>query len=214
MTDWYRNTTWNEAIESDFNARLKRSRTPFNRCQYLVIQAGTIRQSENPVFLLAAVALANRAVNEHPHPAFLAGAHLAKAHALVDLGRPTDAIDSFRAAVAAQRAYPGMKHLTHLAFGELALSLRRTDLYAEVEALFPEFGDADELFPANAFQSNYLRAAFAEAKGEMDQARRYAEKALAASRATQTEFRYHRKVGLFQGAAPDVLEHLRRLTTA
>jgi hypothetical protein len=37
--DWYRKTTWSEADQADFFARFKRSRTPYNKAQYLRIQA-------------------------------------------------------------------------------------------------------------------------------------------------------------------------------
>ena len=38
--DWYRNTSWNNHIEADFEGRLKRSRGAYNKAQYLRIQAG------------------------------------------------------------------------------------------------------------------------------------------------------------------------------
>ena len=37
--DWYRNNDWNDTIETEFEARLKRSRGAFNKAQYLRIQA-------------------------------------------------------------------------------------------------------------------------------------------------------------------------------
>jgi hypothetical protein len=211
QAEWYRRESWTQADEADFNEHLRRSRQVFHRCQYLVIQAGVLQRTGSPGLLPVAVALAERAISDHPHQMFLAGAHLVKANALADLGRHADAIDAYRAAVAAQRAQPGVKHLTHLDFGELLVALRRPDLYPEVESLFPEFGDSDQMFPANAFRHHYLRAVFAAARGDMPEAGRQARFALEAAARTQTEFRYHRRLGLFKGAPVDVLDELRAL---
>jgi len=37
--DWFRKTTWSEADQADFWSHLRRSRTIFNKAQYLRIQA-------------------------------------------------------------------------------------------------------------------------------------------------------------------------------
>lgn len=212
--DWYRRQTWTPTDEAEFNARLKRSRQDFHRCQYLVIQAGELHRTGDPELLLVAIALTRRAITEYPHPMFLAGAFLTQAEALADLGRHEEAIESFRGAVIAQRAYPGVKHLTHLSFGQLATALGRRDLYPEIERLFSEFADSDDMFPANAFRSHYIQALFAEARGELSAAKEHAQTALASAEVTQTQFRYHRSLGLFRGCPPEVLDALRRLTTA
>jgi tetratricopeptide (TPR) repeat protein len=177
----------------------------------LVIQANVLHGIGSPNLLAVVVTLADRAISEFPDRMLLAAAYLVKANALVDLGRHDEAVQAYRSAVEAQRAWPGVKHLTHLAFGELAVGLRRSDLYGEIEALFPEFGDSDHMFPANEFRHHYLLAVFAAARGAPEKARHHARVALDATRRATTQFRYHRKLGLFQGAPGDVLEELGRL---
>ena len=49
MPDWYRNTEWNEEIETDFFTRLGRARS--QRDQYIVLQALTIAESHPKVAL-------------------------------------------------------------------------------------------------------------------------------------------------------------------
>jgi len=49
VPDWYRNTEWNEEIETDFFARLGRARS--QRDQYIVLQALTIAESHPEVAL-------------------------------------------------------------------------------------------------------------------------------------------------------------------
>ena len=44
--DWYRNTNWNDQIEAEFEARLKRSRGNYNKAQYLRIQASYLLGSD------------------------------------------------------------------------------------------------------------------------------------------------------------------------
>jgi tetratricopeptide (TPR) repeat protein len=209
--DWFRRESWTPEDEADFNTRIRRSRSDFHRCQYLAIQANVLRDLGSAALLPVAVALADRALSQHPDGMFLAGAHLVKANALADLGHHDDAIDSYRAAVQAQRAYPGVKHLTHLDFGDLAVGLRRAELYDEVEALFTDFGESDDMFPVNEFRHHYLLAVFAAARGASRVARDHARAALEATSKARTQFRYHSTVGLFRGASPDVLDELRRL---
>ena len=45
--DWYRNTTWDSNIESDFETRLKRSRGMLHKAQYLRIQASYLLDSSD-----------------------------------------------------------------------------------------------------------------------------------------------------------------------
>jgi hypothetical protein len=49
MSDWFRNTDWNEEIEADFFARLARSKS--QRDQYLVLQAISLSDSHPSVAL-------------------------------------------------------------------------------------------------------------------------------------------------------------------
>src|SRR5690606_11860287 len=57
--DWYRNSTWDSSIETDFEARLKRSNRAYHKAQYLRIQASYLLESSDINVQLVGVKLIN-----------------------------------------------------------------------------------------------------------------------------------------------------------
>jgi len=55
--DWHRKTTWSEADQVGFFARLKRSRTAYNNAQYLRIPAKSLEGVGSHEMLKAALEL-------------------------------------------------------------------------------------------------------------------------------------------------------------
>ena len=68
--DWYRNTTWDDKIEADFEARLKRSRGAFNKAQYLRIQASYLLDSSDTTTQKIGVRQMERLINDFPTEEF------------------------------------------------------------------------------------------------------------------------------------------------
>ena len=92
MTDWFRNTTWNESVERAFDERLRRAK---RKEQYLRIQACTLARSYPEV----ALKLLDRYF-ELPDDFDHAQAHVDRATALLSMDRVEDAIASYEAALA------------------------------------------------------------------------------------------------------------------
>lgn len=64
--DWYRNTKWNEQIESEFEARLKRSRGNYHKAQYLRIQASYLLDSEIKTLQEKGIEYMERVISDYP----------------------------------------------------------------------------------------------------------------------------------------------------
>ncbi|MES3035278.1 MAG: hypothetical protein V4813_14870 [Gemmatimonadota bacterium] len=192
-------------------ARLKRSRSPFHRAQYLRIQALHLEESGVPELVVPALSLLEHLVRECPERSQLSAAHHQRALCHVDLGELEAAIDAFRAAFVARRASPNWQNDAPLDFGELVCSMRRVDLYAEVTAVLCEFADSP-LFPVQQYKHAAVHAVLAAARDEHEVARAHAREALRAMNATESSSVRHRRLGLVRFVDPHLLETLRAIT--
>lgn len=64
--DWYRNTSWNDQIQAEFEARLKRSRGNFHKAQYLRIQASYLLNSSVNTFQEKGIEYMERVIKDYP----------------------------------------------------------------------------------------------------------------------------------------------------
>ncbi len=101
-TDWFRNTSWDEAIERAFDRRLRRARSS-DRAQYLRIQACTLTSSHPE----AALRLLDRYF-QLPEVFDHAQAHVDCAEAFLALGRTEEAIAAYEAALEGEQARPNV----------------------------------------------------------------------------------------------------------
>src|SRR3954470_5581164 len=69
-TEWFRNTTWNEDLENEFEIRLKRSRGPFHKAQYLRIQGGYLLEHPDWAVQLVGIRLMERLISDFPEEKF------------------------------------------------------------------------------------------------------------------------------------------------
>ena len=208
--EWYRRRTWSAADRTDFETRLKRSRTPYRRAQYLRLQAFHLQEVGTPELHTAALELLERVVIEYSsETSQLAQAHEQRAQSLAALGRHQEALEAYRTALEAERTYPNWQTEAYLGFAELIVALRRTDFYHQALSLL-EAHRQSELFPIQQFRSASARAAIYEAQGERDLAGEAAVAALGAAAKTESPFRYHRKLGLV-GVSSDVKSWLESL---
>jgi tetratricopeptide (TPR) repeat protein len=202
--DWFRLKTWTDADRQAFFARFKRSR---KKAQYLRIQALHLEEAG---LSQEAIGLLEMLVSDWPERSQLAQAHYQRGRCLTAQRRHDDALQAYRDAFAAQRAFPGIKNFAHLDFGELALALRRRDLYDEVLARIEEFAGC-ERFPILEYRLFTTLALIHEARREIASAKEYARKALEAAAKTEAPFINHRKLGLVGEQSSDTEARLLRL---
>ncbi len=199
----------------EFQQRLGRSRSTYHKAQYLRIQAVHLAEVGTGPFLEGALSLLNQLIVQFPDASQLASAHLQRGDCLADLGRHTEAFDAYEAAFVAQRAYPNLHTGAALAYGELAVALRRADLYQRVEQLLREFDmTSGPQFPVTEYQYAVIRAFVAAERKDWATVRDQAAKALAAAAKTESPFRYHRTLGLVSSVDPAVVAQLREWCAA
>ncbi len=158
--EWFRRSTWSDHDAAEFNARLARSRGAHRKAQYLRIQAAHLFEAGDEHLTRAALGLLDRLILEFPDPCQLASALALRAESLVDLGRASEALDSYQRAFLARRAFPQVGDDGYLGYAELVLALRRSDLYDSALAVIEEFC-AGTQFPIQEFRIAASRALIA-----------------------------------------------------
>jgi tetratricopeptide (TPR) repeat protein len=218
MPEWYRRTSWTPDDARDFQARLRRSRSQFHKAQYLRLQAFHLAEVGTAELLAAALELLHQLLTEVPEPSQLASALQQKGQCHADLGQPSEAFAAFESAVEAEQAHRSIRTGVQLDYAELAVALRRTDLYARAEVLLGGASPEEpSFFPSVDYRVSVARAYLAAARKDWARVKREAQLALAAAAKEETPLRYHRKLGLVTTIDPVVYHQLQEwcnLTTA
>ena len=206
--DWYRRTTWSVDDQTDFFARLKRSRT--RKTEYLRLQALALAETRQPELVGAALELLDLALSDQPDTFHLSMLHLQRAECLVALDRAPEAVLAFRASLQARRELPNVINMAYLEFAWMIARLRMKGHYGEVAATFREFAQQSDLvFPINAFRYFGALALIAADQGDLHSARRWAANAVASASEQRGPFARHPTFGLVDGAAVDHVAHQR-----
>jgi hypothetical protein len=206
--EWFRRTTWSPENERAFYSRLARSRSVFHKAQYLRIQAGALSQTGKKRLVQAALGLLERVFTEFPDPPQLAAAHFQAAKCHEELGRLQDAIGQYRLALDAQARFGGIDPGTAVEFPWFIVQHRLTDLYDDALGTLE---DASPAFPVQSFKVAAVRAVVAEHRHDLLAASRHAREAFEAASLTQSEFRYHRDLGLVGNQYRPMLRRLAKL---
>ena len=207
---WFRQTNWTPAAASEFQARLARTRG--QRSEYLRIQAMTLAGTNQMHNAEPAVELARQLLAVRTDNLWVAQAHATMAKAFETIGRPYDAIDAYRKAVAAERELPNVRGCYYIDFAWFVAIHGIRDCYKEVQTnMESDLQSNDLVFPATQFRYFGAIALIAEDLGDRQHAKRMAESALAASAATQGPFSRHPGVGVVRNQADESLARIERL---
>ena len=194
--DWYRKTTWSDAGQAGFFARLKRSRTAYNKAQYLRIQAYHLEGVGSPELLKASLTLLDKMFAEFPQRTELASAYCQKASCLAKLGEIDQAIANYQRALNTEREFPSVKINAFMQFGRLVVENNLTKLFDEALEELKELDLRGIKFPSDIFQAFGIRSIIAAHKGEKEKAKEFAKIALEAANKAHSGLRYHSTVGL------------------
>lgn len=209
--DWYRNTTWTEDIKDAFFSRLKRSKTTFNKAQYLRIQALYLQQTGKKENILGALKLLDILFSDCPEPLGLASAHLQRAQCFEWLGDYDSALNAYRESIKAERTSRGIRVLAGLNFAWFVVRRGLTQHYDEALSSV-EMNEPDFIFPYQQFMFFSVFAIIGDHYGKKENAKRFARNALDAMGKTESPLRYHKKVGLVENPDKVVVEKLMRIT--
>ncbi|VAW43317.1 hypothetical protein MNBD_CHLOROFLEXI01-786 [hydrothermal vent metagenome] len=194
--DWFRKTTWSVKEKTQFYERLNRSRTDYNKAQYLRIQASHL-QTAKPPYYEEAIELIDYLLQYYPHISQLAGAYMQKAQCLEALGNISDAKDAYLLSLIAEETSSGVKTTAPLEFAMFVIRHSLKELYDKVfHTLIQDNIKMLTLFPARHYQACAALAIIADETGNKDEARKFAQKALDSAKVKDTGLRYHPKIGL------------------
>ncbi|MDB5335265.1 MAG: hypothetical protein JWN70_884 [Planctomycetaceae bacterium] len=186
-TEWFRNTSWNEAIEETFNDRIRRARS---KDQYLRIQASLLVASHPEVALRLL-----DSYFELPDPFDKAQAHVDRAAAFTALGRLDEALTSYDAALAQEKLQPQILTLAYIELPYLIAAHRVRGQYARAKQLLQDHASRLS-FPVDHFRWHAALALMAIDTGDPVLAKRHATNALEMAAAEHSGFRYHPNLGL------------------
>jgi tetratricopeptide (TPR) repeat protein len=188
--DWYRNTEWNSAIESEFFTRLNRARS--QRDQYLVIQAGTLASLKPD----DALRLLEHYFSTRTDPFHDVRAHDARAQACLAKGDVNGAIEAYKAALERENEFPNFQTNARV---DLPYLVARERIDSEFDFALSTLGNAvDDAnpFPIYHFKFHAAYALILSAQGKDEDAKSHAEEAIKAAQITKTGLRYHQSLGL------------------
>ncbi|HKN78115.1 MAG TPA: hypothetical protein VJW16_03030 [Lysobacter sp.] len=201
MSEWFRNTDWNEAIAAAFDQKLKRAR---DKKQYLRIQACTLAGS-HPQIALQLLDRYFALGDSFDH----AQAHVDRATAYLALGDMESAIHAYEAAVERESAFPNVRTGAAL---DLAYLIAVNGIVGRFEQAMELLSGSEDglMFPVVRFKHHAARALMLASSNPVD-ARAEARAALEAAALAHSGLRYHPTIGLVsQGHAP-TLSRLRGL---
>lgn len=176
--------------------RLRRSRDPFHRAQYLRIQALCLEQAG---IVGPAVSLLEQALVEDPTGSEVAAIHHQLGTCREKQGRFLEAVADVRRALAAET--PNRRTGAWLTLGRMVVEHEMPHLYDEVLAIVEarterENGSGSVSFPSERYLLSAILAVINARLGREEAAQRLARAALSAAAETSSGLRYHPQVGL------------------
>jgi tetratricopeptide (TPR) repeat protein len=203
--EWFRQTTWSDAAERAFEAKLGRAR---RKAQYLRIQACTLAQSEPAV----ALKLLDRYF-QLGEDFDLAQAHVDRATAFLALGEVSAALNSYEAALAREAVFPNLQTEAYIALPFLVATRGIQGQFSRALELL-RAGSARLMFPVDHFRWHAAQALIAAAGHDSSVAPQHARRALEAAASTDSGFRRHPSVGLVTRQYDGLLRELAGLAAA
>jgi len=213
--DWFRNKTWNNDIESRFEEKLSRSRTTFNKAQYLRVQAGYLLDASNEDFQIVGVNLMERLLRDFPTEEF--ETILGKEQLGDYYFRKGDftRAETFYKHVTDRyklKSRSGTSGVADIKLVEIILALDQTDKFnMAYQLLINDFKMTGGTFAmsmnGNRFFYSRIVAELCYRLGRKSEAKTFAESALELAKIAAPQFRRHKTVGLVT-ATEQMLERL------
>ena len=214
--DWYRNTEWNDQIESEFEARLKRSRGNSNKAQYLRIQASYLLDSSKTENQKKGIHLMERVINDYPEETFSTiHGHEQLGDYYLKNGDYEQAEKHFRIVTDHYHSNTrsGTTGLADLKLSETILLSDQEDKLQEAYELstikFDQTG-GDLGLNDQKFYYATLMANLCLRMDKTEEASEYANSALKLSTITEPQFNRHKTVGIIK-ADKNTIERLKKI---
>ncbi|RKS42569.1 hypothetical protein BC962_3236 [Gillisia mitskevichiae] len=214
--DWYINSIWNEQIETEFEIRLKKSRSNFHKAQYLRTQAYCLLNSDIKSFQEKGIQLMNRLFEDYPNEKFnvIQGNEMLGDYYL-RMKSFDNAEKHFR--IVTEYYYSetrsGTTGLADLKLSETLLKSKKSDKFQEAYLLatdkFEKTGGELNM-NSDKFYYAELMANLCNIMNRKEEASQYAKDALELSKISAPEFTRHKTVGLIK-ASIEQIENLNEI---
>lgn len=211
--DWYRNTKWNDQIESEFEARLKRSRGNYHKAQYLRIQASYLLDSNIKTLQEKGIEYMERVIKDYPEE------HSSTVFGNEQLGDYYLKNKSFNKAekhfrIVVEHYYSknrsGTTGLADLKLCQVILESEQSEKYNNAYEIATEKFEktgGDLMMNSDKFYYADLMANLCQKMDRKDEASEFAISALELSNITEPQFNRHKTVGIIKAK----FEQLKRL---
>jgi len=191
--DWYRNTEWSEKIEEKFEERYKRSRTNYNRAQYLRIQALYLLNTNNKVFQKKGEDLLLQLFRDFPdEKSQTIYGHEMLGDYYINIQKYTQAEEEYRLVVDYYHSSQNKSYTSGIADVKLA------SLIFQTKQIQPPSTNLNSELTLNSHKYFYLLtcALLANALNKKPAAKVFAEQAIKLSSQSEPQFSRHKTVGI------------------
>jgi tetratricopeptide (TPR) repeat protein len=198
--EWFRNTTWDSNIETEFEARLKRSRGAYNKAQYLRIQASYLLDNSDKEIQLVGVRLMDRLIKDFPTEEFSTiFGHEQLGDYYFKTGEFDKAEKHFRLVTEhyiIKNTRGGTSATADLKLAETILTANWTEKFDEAYSICKNFPLDKLTFNSEKYYYAVLTAQICDKLNKKEEAKDFALTAIEISKITEPQFNRHKTVGL------------------
>jgi hypothetical protein len=198
--DWFRNKNWNATIETEFEARLKRSRGAFHKAQYLRIQASYLLNNPDRNIQQVGLLLMNRMISSFPNEEFsITLGHEQLGDYYFKTGDFNKAEHLFRIVTdryKTKNTRSGTSAMADLKLAETILNSDQSNKFEEAYNLCKEHPVDELTFNSDKFYYAELMAHLCDKMNKTDEAKYFAKSALEISKITKPQFARHKTIGI------------------
>jgi tetratricopeptide (TPR) repeat protein len=193
--DWFRKTTWTEEDRLEYFQKLKRARE-YNKPQYLRIQAYTLYCTNEKKLLIAALDLLKKYFEEYPEDNIeKSSSYQLMGNIYCKMKKYDLALEKYNHALDFEEKFPNVQTGAYLDYSELIIQLNKVELFENVKnIILKKDGEID--FPINLYKKNAILSIIYKYDGDIEKAKFYKRLAEEAANAEETDFRWHKKLGL------------------
>jgi len=211
--EWYRNKAWNTEIESDFEARLKRSRGTFHKAQYLKIQGLELLDTLDERSQAVGIRLLERLAEEYQIEEMqVANGNEALGEFYLENENFEQAEKYFRRVVDyyKRKSRNATSWIADLRLVETILRSNQKDKFEEAYQLIINYPALELSLNNKKFYFNQIAAEICYLLNKKDEAKAFAKQAIQLSKVTEPQFNRHKIVGIVN-ALDNELRFLERI---
>lgn len=195
MAEWYRKTTWTKTDEEEFWGKIKRSRSPYNKSQFIRLQAYELYHTKKSKLVKVAELLLLKLLAEYRDDSQVGSAYDLLGNIYCEYGDFEKAISYYKDAIDFESVYPNSTTNAYLNYSELIVKNGKIESYNYVEELL-EIRLKHITFPFQFYTAYSILSIINKHNGNIDKAVLYAALANDNAAKESSGFRYHKTLGL------------------